>query len=218
MLKQIVNLIGKEFILEFRTKYALGAILLYAVSTVFICYLSFGTIDNKTTWNALFWIIELFAATNAVSKSFAGESKEVQLYTYTLASPGAVILSKIIYNIVLTIVLTLVTVLVYTILIGNPVVDMVLFIETAILGSAGFASVLTMVSAIASRTNGNLALMAILSIPLLIPILIIVIKLSLIAVSGMQLQDPTGFLVALAGLNVVTAALAYILFPYLWHE
>lgn len=218
MIKYTIQLIRKEFILEFRQKYALGAIVLYAVSTVFICYLSFKQIDDKTTWNALFWIIELFAATNAVSKSFAGESKEVQLYTYTLAPAGAVVLSKIIYNIILTIALTLVTILVYSVLVGNPVVDKPLFFGTAVLGASGFAGVLTMVSAIASRTNGNLALMAILSIPLLMPILIIVIRLSAMAVTGMELQDPTGFLLALGALNIVTAALAYVLFPYLWHE
>jgi heme exporter protein B len=218
VLKQTISLIQKEFVLEFRQKYALGAIVLYAVSTVFICYLSFHTIDDRSTWNALFWVIELFAATNAVSKSFGGESKEIQLYTYTLASPGAVILSKIIYNILLTIVLTLVTILVYSTLVGNPVVEKPLFFGAAILGASGFAAVLTMVSAIASRTNGNLALMAILSIPLLMPILIIVIKLSSMAVSGMLLEDPTMYLIALGGLNIVTAALGYLLFPYLWHD
>lgn len=218
MLKQTISLIQKEFILEFRQKYALGAIVLYAVSTVYICYLAFKQIDSKTTWNALFWIIELFAATNAVSKSFGGETKEVQLYTYTLASPGAVILSKIFYNILLTIVLTLVTILVYSVLVGNPVVDTSLFFITAVLGASGFAGVLTMVSAIASRTNGNLALMAILSIPLLMPILIIVIKLSAMAVTGMLLEEPADYIIALAGLNVLTVALGYVLFPYLWHE
>lgn len=218
MLKQTIGLIQKEFILEFRQKYALGAIVLYAVSTVFVCYLAFKQIDNKTTWNALFWIIELFAATNAVSKSFAGESKEVQLYTYSLAPAGAVILAKIIYNILLTIALTLVTILVYSILIGNPVVDKPLFFGAAVLGASGFASILTMVSAIASRTNGNLALMAILSLPLLIPMLSIVIKLSVMAVSGMEMENPANYLLALGAFNVLTIALGYILFPYLWHE
>ncbi len=218
MLKQTIGLIQKEFILEFRQKYALGAIVLYAVSTVFVCYLAFKQIDNKTTWNALFWIIELFAATNAVSKSFAGESKEVQLYTYSLAPAGAVILAKIIYNILLTIVLTLVTILAYSILVGYPVVDKPLFFGAAVLGASGFAGILTMVSAIASRTNGNLALMAILSLPLLIPMLSIVIKLSVMAVSGMELENPANYLLALGAFNVLTIALGYILFPYLWHE
>lgn len=216
--KQTIGLIQKEFILEFRQRYAFGAIMLYSVSTVFICYLAFKEISDRSTWNALFWIIQLFAATNAVSKSFSGESKEVQLYVYSLASPGAVILSKIIYNILLTIVLTLVTVLAYSVLVGNPVVKLPLFLGTAVLGASAFAGVLTMVSAIASRTNGNLALMAILSIPLLMPVLIIVIKLSSMAVSGMVLEDPLMYMLALGGLNIVTIALAYLLFPYLWHE
>lgn len=218
MLKQVIGLVKKELLLEFRQRYAFGAILLYAVSTVFICYLSFKDIDNKSTWNALFWIIQLFSATNAVAKSFMGESQEVQLYTYSLASSGAVIISKIIYNILLTIVLTGVTYTIYAILIGNPIVDIGLFAYAAILGASAFAAVLTMVSAIASRTNGNLALMAILSIPLLAPTLLITIRLSAMAVSGMILEDPNAYLLALLGMNVTTVTLAYLLFPYIWHD
>ena len=80
--KQVKQLIIKEMLLEWRSKYALNGVLLYVVSTVFVCYLSFISIE-KLTWNALFWIIMLFASINAVSKSFLQESKGLHLYIYT---------------------------------------------------------------------------------------------------------------------------------------
>ena len=96
--KQIKYLIAKELRLEMRNKYALGGILLYVVSTVFVSYLSFKKIVTPATWNALFWIIFLFASVNAIAKSFISETKGRLLYLYTLTSPQSVILSKIIYN------------------------------------------------------------------------------------------------------------------------
>ena len=105
ILKQVKFLIQKEIILEWRSKYAFNGILLYVVSTVFVCYLAFKQI-SPITWNALFWIIMLFASVNAVVKSFVQESRGRQLYYFVIASPQAVILSKIIYNILLLQLLT----------------------------------------------------------------------------------------------------------------
>src|SRR6218665_2545820 len=107
LVQQVKHLIKKEIILEWRSKYALNGVLLYVVSTVFVCFMSFQIID-KITWNALFWIIMLFASINAIAKSFLQESKGRQLYTYTLVSPVALIIAKTIYNSLLMIILTVI--------------------------------------------------------------------------------------------------------------
>ena len=215
--KQIKYLIAKELRLEMRNKYALGGILLYVVSTVFVSYLSFKKIVTPATWNALFWIIFLFASVNAIAKSFISETKGRLLYLYTLTSPQAVILSKIIYNSLLLTVLAALCLAVYSLFIGNIVQDMPLFILTLLLGSFGFSSLLTMVSAIASKASNNFTLMAILSFPILIPLLIVLIKLSKNAIDGLEHWD-MNFLMVLVFLNVIIIALSYLLFRYLWRD
>lgn len=217
VLKQIQYLVFKELSLELRNKYALGGILLYVVSTVFVSYLSFKQIINAPTWNALFWIILLFASINGVAKSFIGESRGRLLYLYTLASPQAVILSKIIYNSLLLLIISGLCLLVYSIFVGNLVQDMPLFILTLILGSFGFSSLLTMVSAIASRTNNNFSLMAILSFPIMMPLLMVLLKLSKNAVDGLERWD-LNYLLVLGCINVIILALSYLLFRYLWRD
>src|SRR3954469_1780921 len=97
-MKQIRILIKKELMLEWRQKYAFNGLLLYVGATVFVCYLSFRQIAEVPVWNALFWIIQLFAAANALAKSFLQESRGRALYYYSVADPQHVILSKIIYN------------------------------------------------------------------------------------------------------------------------
>jgi heme exporter protein B len=215
---EIKHLIAKELKQELRQKYALGGILLYVVSTVFVCYLSFRNIIDKPTWNALFWIILLFGSINAVAKSFIQESKGRQLYFYTLVSPQAVIISKILYNSLLMLLLSLVCFLVYSLFIKNLVDDIPYFILTLVMGSIGFASVLSMVSAIASKTNSNFSLMAILSFPMLIPLLLSLIKVSKNAVDGLDRSLSTPYFGVLLLINLMVILLSFVLFPYLWRD
>jgi heme exporter protein B len=217
LLNQIKYLIIKEFKLELRNKYALGGILLYVVSTVFVSYLSFKQIINAPTWNALFWIILLFASINGVAKSFISESRGRLLYMYTLVSPQAVILSKIIYNSVLLLLISGLCLLIYSLFVGNLVQDMPLFLLTLLLGSFGFSSLLTMVSAIASKTSNNFTLMAILSFPIMMPLLIVLLKLSKNAIDGLEHWD-LNYLLVLMFINVIIIALSYLLFRYLWRD
>src|SRR5690606_33524687 len=178
---EIIVLIKKELTLEWRQKYSLNGILLYVVSAVFITYLSFGANQGSLsipTWNALYWIIILFSSVNAVAKSFVQEHQGRQLYYYMIASPEAIILSKIIYNTLLTLVLALLGYLVFSIIVSNPVQDQPLFLMNLFRGAVGFSACLTMVSGIASKAGNNATLMAILSFPLIIPILLVSINIS----------------------------------------
>jgi len=218
LFKEISFLVKKEIALEIRQKYAFGGLLLYVISTVFICYLSFKRVVDPPVYVALFWIILLFAAVNAVAKSFLSESRGLQLYIYSLANAEAVIVSKIIYNLLLMLFLSLITIFFYTLFLGNIIQDMPMFILSIILGSFGFSSVLSMVSAIASKANHNVTLMAILSFPILIPLLMTVVKFSKNAVDGLDWSVNYQYMVMLIGLNVIVIALAYILFPYLWRN
>jgi heme exporter protein B len=219
LLHEINYLVRKDVKLEFKQRYAINGILLYVVSTIFVSYLSFAKIIDAATWNSLFWIIMLFAAVNAVSKSFVQESTSRQLYYYTLTSPQAIILSKMIYNFMLMGVLSLLCLVIFTGLMGGFIVNYPLFISALLLGSFGFASALTMIAAIASRTNNNFALMAILSFPVVMPILLTLMKVSAAALNaGSTLDGNMKYLGALLMLNAIVIALSYVLFPYLWRD
>jgi heme exporter protein B len=218
MLRQIHTLIIKELTLEWRQKYALNGILLYVVSAVFITYLSVGAKQGNITvptWNALYWIIILFSAVNAVAKSFVQEHQGRQLYYYMIASPEAIIISKIIYNALLTLILALLGYLVFSIILGNPVADQGMFLLNLILGAIGFSACLTMVSGIASKASNNATLMAILSFPVIIPILLMAIRVSKNAIDGLDWSVSADKLLTLAAINAILAVTAYILFPYL---
>jgi heme exporter protein B len=221
MLKEIAVLIQKEITLEWRQKYAINGILLYVVSAVFITYLSVGAKQGNIgvpTWNALYWIIIMFSAVNAVAKSFVQEHQGRQLYYYMIASPESIIISKMIYNTILTLILALLGYLVFSIILGNPVADQGMFVLNLILGAVGFSACLTMVSGIASKASNNATLMAILSFPVIIPILLMAIRVSKNAIDGLDWSVSVDKIITLIAINAIVAVTAYILFPYLWRS
>ncbi len=216
-LKIIKALLQKDLLIEWRNKYSFNGILLYVFSTVFICYLSFKQI-NPVVWNALFWIIMLFASVNAVAKSFMQETKGRFLYMYSISSAHNIIISKIIYNALLMMLLALISILFYTVVFKNPIQDMLFYGIAVMLGGLSFSTILTMVSAIAAKVNNNSTLMAILSFPIMVPLLMLLIKFSKNAIDGLERSVSMNELFAILLLNVITIAISLLLFPYLWRE
>lgn len=218
---EIIQLIKREFLLEWRNKYALGGIVLYVVSTIYIAYQSFQQIPDESTWNALFWIIMFFTAINAVSKSFLQESKEVELYLYTLASAQGVLLAKTIYNMLMMWLLGAIAFFFFTLFVGASALEHAnfsLLIAALLLGSTGFGAILTMISAIASKTSNNIGIMAILGFPVALPFLLAILQLTTAALAGEPFSENLDFALVAGLINVVVIALSYILFPYLWRD
>lgn len=214
----VFALFKKDLVFEWRQKYAISGILLYMLCIVFIIFMTFGQDMAGPVWVVLFWVVMLFTAVNAVAKSFLQESSGRMLYYYTIAAPQAIITAKIAYNICVMLFLTLVTLLLYTGVAGFPVVDNASFFMALALGAIAFASTFSMISAIAAKASNSGTLMAILSFPILIPILLILIRVSINAITENNLAVNLQDLTYLLGLNVMIAALALVLFPYLWRD
>jgi len=221
LMVQVQAWLYKEFLMEWRQKYALNGIILYTVSTIFICYLAFsirGASMSPNVWNTLLWIIVLFSAINAIAKSFLQESDRRNVYYYSITSPLAIIIAKIIYGMILMSVLVSLALLVYSVLLGNPVDDLLLYIFVLFTASLALSSMLTMLSAIASKAGNNSMIMAILSFPIVAPVILMAIKASKNAMDGLARSESMDEILVLIALNVIIITLALLLFPYLWRN
>ncbi|WP_204281917.1 heme exporter protein CcmB [Pontibacter burrus] len=222
MLKEILYLIQKDLVLEWRQKYAFNGMLLYVGSTVFVCYLSFGlrqfSADSGPIWNALLWIILLFTSVNAIAKSFMQENRGRLLYFYSIVSPQGIILAKIVYNSLLMLLLAVICFVFYAFVLGNPVQDIPMFLLSLLLGAIGFSTSLTMISGIASKAANSSTLMAILSFPVIVPMLLMLIKMSKNAMDGLDRGASLDELLTLLAINMIVITVSYILFPYLWRS
>lgn len=210
-------LMRKEFLLEFRQRYALSGILLYVFSMVFVVFVASIKVQPQV-WNILFWLIVLFASVNAVAKSFTQESGARQLYYYQIADPVALLFAKILYNTILLSVLGGLAFVAYSVVAGNPVRDPALFVLVLALGSLGFSITFTFLSSIAAKANNSATLMAILSFPVVLPILMTLMRLSAIALRLMQDTSYTRDIINLLAIDGILVTVAFVLFPFVWKD
>ncbi len=215
----IASLIKKEIRLEFRQKSTLGGVLIYITGTIFTSALCFAGKVDKPTWNALFWVITLFTSVTISGKSFLKETGGQALFNYLTYPPSKFIVAKMLYNMAFMMALSLVTFIFYNFFIAAEVGNPSLFLFVLLLASAGLSAVLSLMSAISAKAGSGFALMSILSFPVAMPLILVSIKISKLAIDGIEWAgiNPQYFIILIA-LNVLTAALAYLLFPYLWRD
>ncbi|MCB0524023.1 MAG: heme exporter protein CcmB [Saprospiraceae bacterium] len=211
------TLLRKEFVIEFRQRYAISGIFLYVFSMVFVVYTASIKVQPQV-WNILFWLIVLFASINAVVKSFVQESGARQLYYYQLVDPVILVLAKIVYNTILLLVLSLLAFGAYSVVAGNPVKDMKLFAIVVLLGSLGFGIAFTFIASIAAKANNSATLMAILSFPVIIPIILTLLRLSAISLRLIQDTSYKRDIINLLAIDTILIALTFILFPFIWRD
>jgi heme exporter protein B len=217
----VFSLLKKEFILELRRKSVISGLGLYLFSLIFICYLTFNLRQNSinaNTWSALFWLTILFSVVNSVAKSFIGEKKGVLIYYYSLASPQQIIISKFIYNTILCLVISLAGYLLFSVFIFNPVQDQLTFLIGLLLTSIGFSASLSFISGIAAKADNSNVLMAVLSFPVVISILLMAVRLTKNTLDGLDPSISTDEILNLIAINCIAGALAYVLFPYIWRS
>lgn len=215
MHKQVFSLILKDLKIDWRTKYPVAGMLLYILVLVIIGYLSFANLIKPEVWNALFWIILLFTSVNAIAKSFIQE-EDRSIYYYFTAKPIAIILAKLIYHFIYQLILLMVTYLAFSLFLGGASGDSLLFIANLLIGSLGLSSAFTLISALASKTNNQSVMMAILGFPVIIPVLILSIANSKAIILGGSWPDISTNFIALLSLNMIIIALTFILFPFTW--
>lgn len=216
-LAPFISLVKKDLLIEWRQKHTLFGVLLYVGGTVFVVYMMNGQPEARV-WNALFWLTQLFVAVNSVAKSFLQEHANRFRYYYTLVNPVTFMLAKMVYSIILMLAMSLVTLFLYYVMLGWPLTNSALFILISCVGSISLSAVFTFLSAIAARAQQNSALMAILGFPIVTPILMILSKLAIIALSPVYIVGWEVLAAVLLALDALIIILGVILFPFLWQE
>ncbi|WP_370088935.1 heme exporter protein CcmB [Ekhidna sp.] len=214
-MQRIIQLIKKDLVVDWRQQNPISGILLYLASTIFAAYMAFSGFVSVEVWNILFWIILLFTSINAIAKSFIQEERRAHYYFF-LCKPHEIILAKLIYSFLYLTCIAVISFFIYSILLGNPVINYPTFLLNLVLGCIGLSSAFTMVSAIAFRTNNRSIMMAVLGFPIIIPVLILSISNSYKILDGFILMQIQGNMATLFSVDVIIIALTFVLFPFTW--
>jgi heme exporter protein B len=163
----------------------------------------------------------LFAAFNVISRSYDQERGDREIYLYTLASPQQVILAKMMYHSIFMVLVTFFSFLIYSFFLPFPSaigMDTGLYLIGLIGGAIGLSTTLGLVSAIAWKTKGGAGMVAILGLPIIIPMLLAIIRYSEGVLNGMSWMVLDRYAYSLLLLIALGASLGYMLFPYIWKE
>ena len=208
---------------EFRTRYALNAILMFAVTTLIAVSFSIGSFrieeaERPFLFSVLLWIILTFSALSGLARSFVKEEEAGTIDVLKLsARPQAVFLGKLFFNLTLLGALELIIVPSFILLMSYQINSPGFFIAIIISGGLGLGAGTTIIAAMIARASTRGALFSALSLPLLLPLMITCIKGCERAAIGMNNADWPEVKVAVAYF-IIMITMSLLLFPLIWEE
>lgn len=212
----------KDIRCEFRTRYAINAIMLFGVTTLVVVSFAVGQKNLPPEVHAaLFWIIIFFSAMSGLAHVFVREedSKTATVLRLT-ADATPIYLGKLGYNMVLLGLLQLIIAPLFLILTDAVLSNVALFVVILVVGSIGLAGATTLIAAIISKASVKGALFAVLSFPILLPLLIGVISGTAKALSTPEagFSAASSELQLLISYAVVMITASLLLFEFVWEE
>ncbi len=214
---RIWNLIATEARIELRERFALSGILLYVLSASFIVFSIWRQLPGRE-WGLTFWVIFLFCSLMAVLKTFGRESEGRYFYYYTLYHPLELFIAKAVYNTILLVFIFLSLWFVLFIMAGDHFTRPGWFLATGLMASAGLSILLTLISSIAIKTQQNASLTSVLALPLMIPMLLNILRLTSYALGSTPDENPWNEVTLLASIILLVTGMSLWLFPYLWRS
>jgi heme exporter protein B len=213
----------KDLRSELRTRYALNAVGLFAVSTVVALSLGLGPLtprrnpDLPLIHAALLWVAILFAAFTGLARVFVQEEDARTASALRLAAPPlAVYLGKLLFNLLLLLLLAALTAALFLIMLRVRVGNMGLFVALLTVGCLGLVAATTLIAAIIARASAKGALFAVLSFPLLTPLLVVAIRGTALAVEGAAWDAAFAPLQVLAAYTIALFTASLYLFKHVW--
>lgn len=150
-------------------------------------------------------------------KKFFSGKKGTYLYYYSLFDPIELIIGKLIYNTLFIFLLFAAILLFMSLFLGFPVKDTELF-RSFFLGIFGLSTILTFISLISTSDQTGSTLMSVLSIPLILPIMLLLLKTTAVSLRLITDTSIDQDVLLLAAIDAIMLGTVIILFPSLWRS
>lgn len=219
---EAVAVFVKEWRCEFRTRYALNTLALFAFTTLVVVSFSLGPLgvsksEGTAVLPVLLWIILLFSVAAGLPRTFVQEEEGQTAMALRLsATPSALFCGKLLYNLTLVLALEVLVTPAYLIMTSLGVGSPGLLALVLAAGGYGLAAGSTLVAAIIAQARSKGTLFSVLSFPVLLPLLVLAVELTQGAVAGAG--DPGAValpILLLYDASVTVAGL--MLFPIVWN-
>jgi heme exporter protein B len=210
----------KDARLELRTKFGINTIIAFVIASLMVILFALRAEDlHDHAKSGLFWIIVLFASLSSLSRSFVAESDQGTLDLLRLRFPATHIFTgKLVYNYVFTLAVAIFSFLLYLFLLNIQIILWPVMLIGLLFGSLGLASVSTLLASLVAQSSQKGAVFSVLAIPLLIPLILIVAKVTFTGFYGDQDGTYISDVAALTGYCGVTITAGSLLFDFVWDE
>ena len=221
MIRSAFEVFRKDVHSEFRTRYAMNALIMFVVVALSIILFSLGDESvSPGVLSGILWVIIFFSGMSGLSRTFVSEEERGTVLTLQLlAEPSAVYAGKLLFNIVLTVCLNMFIAVSYVLLVQQFVVQSpVVFWITILLGSFGIAAAATILAAIIAKANTKGTIYPVLAFPIMLPLLLTVMNATRLATEGAALSEALGEFQVLVAYTAVIVAVSVILFDFVWKD
>ena len=220
LLSKSFAVFAKDIRLELRSRYALNAILMFGITTLAVVSFSLGQSNLPPhLMAALFWVVMFFSAIAGLAQVFIREEETGTILALKLsAAAEPVYLGKLLFNFfLLTVMVTVITPL-FFIFTDAHVVGIAAFLAVLILGVVGLCSATTLVAAIIAKASVKGALFAVLSFPILVPLLLTLVQATQKLFDNGAFESVMTEMQFLLAYAVVMTTGSILLFKYVWQE
>ncbi|HSP88770.1 MAG TPA: heme exporter protein CcmB [Ignavibacteriaceae bacterium] len=214
-------LFKKDINSELRTRYAINALAMFIIVTLSIILFSIGneTISQSLT-GGLFWVVIFFTSMSGLSRVFVSEEERGTSLTLQLISaPSTVFSGKLLFNLILVFAMNTVIAILYSALFEAFIIkNFGLFLVSFILGNIGLAFASTIIAAIISKAGAKGTLYPVLSFPILLPLILTSVQLTLFSIDGTSFESAMFELAIVVCYDVIILTASYMLFDFIWKE
>lgn len=216
-IKTLFTLIKAEWAMDLKKPAVLAAAGLQIAAMALLSFLTQPHITPKI-WNSLFWLVLILCTLQAVAKNFLGITRSRWIYYNQLATPTAILWSKMLYGIVTMLMLTLINLVLFGFFMGFPIEHIQAYFINLFLVTAGISFVFTLIGAIASKANQAGFLAPVLSLPVILPILLVGMKASNKTINPVLVSSVWKDIALVGSLDFLILVLASALFIPLWKD
>jgi len=219
LLRDIIRNTGKDFRIEFRSRYALNISLAFAGISTLAISLSAGGVKFPVKVQAIMlWVIMFFSAMNGLLHIFIREEEEQTALFLRLNMPGdSIYLSKLIFNIIFFMAIQVVVCPLYVFFLQVEVGDIIMFTLSVFSGGLAISSATTILAAMVARAGGKGSLFTVISFPLLLPVIWVGISSTAASFEGATGNEKSSIIFLLAFSGAITA-ISFLLFRFVWYE
>lgn len=221
MLAKAVALFYKDFQSELRTRYAVNALIMFILVAVSVILFSIGNEKiNSGLTAGLYWVTVFFASMSGLSRVFvAEEDRGTSLTLQLIASPTTILTGKLLFNLVLIFLINFfITILFFIFFSSFQILNFAVFVLTFLLSNIGLAISSTIIASIIAKTSSRGSLYSVLSFPIILPLLIESVQLTLNSINGVSFGDSNVEFLIIFCYDVVMITASYMLFDLIWKE